>query len=281
VAAGQHPAISGDGSTVAYETPNGLTVVDLGSGDTGTIGGSTPSLDAHGRVLALVSPNPLLPAAPPDVASTYTFERLDTITASPAQVGYGRLTIGLPGQTRTVTVTNGGPGPTVVTGVGITGPYVLITNTCQEFVLHDNQSCELVVLLIPNTAGTPTGTLTITTSDDGDQPETATIPLSATVVPPTVPTMTVRPTVAYGGQVIRVTGAAFPAGTTLTLSWDRGLGTTTVTTDANGGLTASIAIFPDDQLGARHLVATGPGGTTLATLPFLVEANPKEPPFHK
>lgn len=281
VAAGQHPAISGDGGTVAYETPNDLIVVDPGAGNTETIAGSTPSLDAHGRVLALVSPNQLLPAAPPNVVSTYTFERLDTITANPAQVGYGRLTAGLPGQTRTVTVTNGGPGPTVVTGVGITGGYVLIANGCQGFVLHGNQSCELVVLLIPTTTGTPAGTLTITTSDDGDPTETTTIPLSATVVAPTVPTMNVRPTVAYGGQVIRATGAAFPVGTRLTLSWDRGLGTTTVMTDAGGGFTADVVIFPDDQLGARHLVATGPGGNTLATLPFLVEANPKEPPFHK
>jgi hypothetical protein len=104
--------------------------------------------------------------------------------------------------------------------------------------------------------------------------------LDATVVVPTTPLLTLSPRVADGGQVVHATGIAFPPNITLTLKWNQGLGGTTVTTNTTGGFTANLVIFPDDLLGERALVAVDPTNTALATLNFLVEASPQEPPFH-
>jgi len=215
------------------------------------------------------------------VISTYTFERFDQLQPDPATVGYGRLTAGLPGQTRTVTVTDTGLGPTTIIGTDITGPFVLSGNTCQGIVLHHGQSCVLTVLFTPTTAGNPTGRLTLTTQADGEPPKAITVGLNANVVVPTSPLLTLSPRVGSGGQVVHATGVAFPDNVLLTLTWNHGLGTTTVMTDPTGRFTANLVIFPDDLLGERALLAVDPTGTALATLPFLVEANPQEPPFHQ
>ncbi|HEX4705086.1 MAG TPA: choice-of-anchor D domain-containing protein, partial [Pseudonocardiaceae bacterium] len=302
----QTPMLSQDGSTLAFtsfatnlvspptiSSALNLYLVDLGPGTPGielvapngnsvaaegTIG--EPSLDAHGRVLALTSNTQLLPTAPANVTSTYTFERFGQLQTNPGSVGFGRLVAGLPGQTHTITVTDTGLGPATVTAIGITGGFRLTLNTCLALVLHHGQTCQLTVLFTPIAAGSPTGVLTVTTADDGDPPAGTTIGLSATVVVPTTPVLTLSPTVSYGGQVVHATGVKFPAGTTLTLAWNRGLGVATVVSDANGGFHTDLVIFPDDLLGIRALIATGPTGTMLATVPFLVEANPQEPPFH-
>jgi hypothetical protein len=292
----QNPVISQDGSTVAFLSnagnapnlylanlappsieliaPNGVSLPDNSIID-------LPALDAHGRVVAMATNAQLVPSAPPDVISTYTFERFDQLQPDPATIGYGPLVAGLPGQTRTVTVTDIGLGPTTVIGTDVTGPFRLTGNTCQGTVLHHGQSCVLTVLFIPTTAGTPTGRLTLTTQADGEPTKTTSVGLNATVVVPTTPLLILSPRVGSGGQVVHATGVAFPANLQLALTWNHGLGATAVTTDAAGGFTANLVIFPDDLLGTRALLAVDPTGTALATLPFLVEASPQEPPFHK
>jgi Tol biopolymer transport system component len=281
----QNPVISQDGSTVAFLSTNNLYLADLGPGTPGTeliTSGiiDLPALDATGRVVAMSTNTQLVPTAPVDVTSTYTFERFDQIQTNPTNVGYGQLVAGLPGQTRTVTVTNTGLGPTTVIGTDITGPFRLTNNTCQNTVLHHGQSCVLTVLSTPTTAGSQAGRLTVTTEADGEPNNTTNVSLDATVVVPTTPLLTLSPTVADGGQVVHATGVAFPPNITLTLKWNQGLGKTTVTTSTAGGFTANLVIFPDDLLGERTLLAIDPTGTVLTTLKFLVEASPQEPPFH-
>ncbi|HEX5406187.1 MAG TPA: hypothetical protein VFX16_28250, partial [Pseudonocardiaceae bacterium] len=215
-----------------------------------------------------------------DVDSIYTFERFGRLVISPGSVSYGRLITGLPGQTRTVTVTDTGLGPVTFTGVRVGSPFLLSLDSCVGTVLHHGQSCTATVLFRPVRAGHPTGVLTWTTADDGEPPQQTGVDLGATVVTPTVPLLTVSPTVAYGGEVVRATGVAFPANSTVTLSWQAGLGTTKATVGADGQFSVDVVIFPDDVLGSRSLLATGSTGTVLASAPFLAEANPAEPPFH-
>lgn len=297
------PAISPDGSTVAFGSlatnllgppPTGakpaanLFVADIGPGTRGimlvTPSGSLgirPSLDEHGRLVAFESTGRLLPSAPARVDSVYTFERFGNLVVSPGVVSYGRLIAGLPAQNRGVTVTNSGPGPVTFTGVRITGQYVLTLESCAGNVLHAGQTCQAVILFRPISAGHPTGVLTWTTTDDGEPPRQTGVDITATVVVPAAPLLTVSPTVAYGGEVVRATGAAFPANATITLTWSNGLGVTRATTNASGTFSVDVVLFPDDLLGQRMLQAAGPTGIQLATTPFLASAAPEEPPFHK
>jgi hypothetical protein len=299
------PVLSADGSTVAFVSsarnllPRPVTgeavnlyLVDLAPGSPGLMavaptdagladGGALgePALDAHGRITALRGNARLTADAPSDVDSTYTFERLGRLAADPPTVGYGRLLAGLPAQNRGVTVTDVGPGPATVTGAGVDGPYTLVTDTCLRLVLHPGQHCDLGVRFTPTTAGTHPGALTVTTADDGEAAETTSIGLAATVAVPTSPLLSVSPSVAVGGEVVTATGLAFPASSVVDLHWSQGLGTGAAVTDSTGRFTATLVIQPDDVLGVRTLVATGPTGTALATTRFLVDRRSEEPPF--
>jgi hypothetical protein len=178
-------------------------------------------------------------------------------------------------------VTNTGLGPVTFTGVRVGSPFLLSLESCVGVVLHHGQKCSAIVLFRPVRAGHPAGVLTWTTADDGEPPQQTGVDLGATVVVPTVPLLTVSPTIAYGGEVVRATGVAFPANSVVTLSWNVGLGRTTASVGANGQFAVDVVIFPDDVLGARSLLAAGPTGTVLASASFLAAANPEEPPFHR
>ncbi|HEX3648713.1 MAG TPA: hypothetical protein VHV49_09795 [Pseudonocardiaceae bacterium] len=302
-AGARDPVISPDGSTIAFgslatdlrgPSPAGakpvanLFVADIGPGTPGIMlvtpqasAGIRPSLDEHGRLVAFESTSRLLPSAPLRVDSVYTFERFGNLVVSPGVVSFGRLIAGLPAQNRGVTVTNTGPGPVTFTGVRITGSYVLTLESCAGAVLHIGQTCQAIILFRPLRAGHPTGTLTWTTADDGEPPQQTGVDITATVVVPAAPLLTVSPTVAYGGEVVRATGVAFPPNATITLTWSKGLGATKATTNASGQFSVDVVLFPDDMLGRRNLLAAGPTGTQLASAPFLASAAPEEPPFHK
>jgi hypothetical protein len=284
VAAGTDPAISQDGSTVAFATGRAVLLADLG-GRTVPVARSgrpvvRPSLDAHGRLVAFDTSGALLPGLSSGVDSTYLFERNGKLTFAPGSVGYGRLFAGAGDETRTVTVTDTGPGPITVTGLALTGPFRVVTQTCVGGLLRPGLRCTVTVLFRPVRAGRSSGELTWTTADNGEPPAQVGVPVSADVVVPTVPLLTVAPTVAYAGQVVRVTGAAFPAGV-VTLRWDVGLGTRRVAVGADGTFTTDVVLFPDDRLGPRSLLAVGPSGTVLAAAPVLAAASPAEPPFHR
>jgi hypothetical protein len=317
ISPGSEPAITQDGATVAFvasldEAPTNLYLADLdpaGTVITPTIPAHTtdfsvnrPSLDQHGRLVAFQTSGQLDPAAPVDTDSVYTYERFGQLTFDPSPVDYGDLDLGSPPQTRTVTVTNSGPGPSTVTAATSDAPFQLVANTCQDLLLRHGQSCTLTVQFDPSAVGSATGTLTATTADDGEAPVPANTTLTANVptpitpttpVPPTGPTttvptppgtvtavLTVAPTVAYGGEVVQANGVGFPANTALTLIWDHGLGQTSVRSDASGRFTAPMVIFRNDELGTRNLEAVTLTGT-LATTPVLVERRPMEPPFHE
>ncbi len=301
-ASGSDPVISQDGSTVAFAStatnlPGSSTggqalnayLDDLGPGTTGlvrvgSLAGSKaavrPALDAHGRLVAFESTSRLLPTAASGVDSAYLFGRFGELAFAPSSISFGKLVAGLPQQTRTVTVTDTGLGPITFTGVAITGPFRLIVDSCAGLVLHRGQRCVATVVCRPVGAGRPAGVLTWTTADDGEPPVRTGVRIGATIVLPTAPLLTVSPTVADSGQVVRATGAAFPAGV-VTLRWSAGLGTTTAVVGADGRFAVDLVIFPDDLLGQRTLLAAGPSGTVLASAAFLAVPDPEQPPFHK
>lgn len=287
VAPGSAPAISQDGSTVAFSAGPAVLLFDLGPGTRGSVPVARtgrpvlrPSLDAHGRLVAFDTSGALLPGVPSGVDTTYLFERTGRLAFAPTSVAYGRVIAGVGDQTRTVTVTNTGVGPITVTGLRLTGPFRVVTQTCAGGLLRRGQRCTVTVLFRPVRAGRPTGELTWTTADNGEPPALAGVPVTATVVVPAVPLLTVSPTVAYAGQVVRVTGTAFPAGV-VTLRWEVGLGSRSVVAGLDGTFAADVVIFPDDRLGRRSLLAVGPTGTVLASAPVLAAASPAEPPFHR
>ena len=86
------------------------------------------------------------------------------------------------------------------------------------------------------------------------------------------------------GTTTLVTGTDFPPGTTVTLTWDRGITAATpveVTADATGAFEVSIFLLPHDIPGPRVLTAGTPGGSAAfpgVTADYLVVEGTGQPP---
>jgi hypothetical protein len=241
-----------------------------------------PDVDAHGGLVTFQTSQRLVPAAPPAVTSVYTFEREPALAFQPSPVSFGTLKTGNVAATLTVTVTDAGPGPGTVTTAGTTTPFGINIGACAGALLHDGGSCVLTVSLIPQHAGSETGSLTATVTDVFGSPGDFSVPITATVIVPAQPEaarLTLNPGVAPPEQVTDVTGTGFLAGQRVTLSWNHGLGQVSVVANASGRLTAVMVIFPDDFTGPRVLHARDLSSQVLATANFLVQQPSVEPPF--
>lgn len=244
-------------------------------------GSGLPAIDAHGRLVVFQSADQLTAPAAVDVENVYTAERFPHLEASPATIAFGSLL--LPGaspgsreaHTITVRITNAGPGPATVTSMGLIGSFTLGAQTCLDVVLHAGTGCAATVTFTPVRVGHFTGGLDVTTTDDGEP--AVSFPVTATAAV-TAPVLTLSPPVDVPGQVTQVEGTGFPAATAITLTWNPGLGTATVTSDSAGRFTLAMLIFPDDVIGPRQLVAEA-AGKMLVTTKFLVDPPPVEPPF--
>jgi hypothetical protein len=85
-------------------------------------------------------------------------------------------------------------------------------------------------------------------------------PPSPNSPPPRVlnPVLTLTPAVGPPGTIVTARGADFPANMQVQVSWSQGIVSTTaapITTDASGGFTTRVLVFPHDALGARVLTA--------------------------
>lgn len=304
-AASYAPALSADGSTVAYvSTATDLTATDLtakatprgaanvfvrvlaapgslllsASGTSLPPGNdiALPAIDAHGGLITFQTSQRLLAAAPPGVPSIYTTRLLPVLTFRPDPVSFGRLPAGSPGVTRTITLTDSGPGPGTVTLAGSHSAFGISSGTCAHAMLHPGASCEITVILPPLPPGTARGAVTAVTTDDSGADRTFTVPETVTAV---APVLTLTPPVAPPGQVTTVTGRGFAPGQQVIVSWNRGTGQAAAIASSSGRFTVIVVIFPDDGTGPRILRARDAAGLQLAAAPFLVQQPSVQPPF--
>lgn len=86
----------------------------------------------------------------------------------------------------------------------------------------------------------------------------ATATFTVTCAEPTKPVLTITPSTAPPGFVVRVVGAGFPKDSTIFLRWSDGIGAATpiqVPTDPDGGFDRQVLIFKHDFLGLRTMTA--------------------------
>lgn len=122
--------------------------------------------------------------------------------------------------------------------------------------------------------GTPGGQKTVEACQSCDSPDVvaASAPFDVT------PRLFVLPFSSRPGGVVTADGDGFPAGAPITLTWSRGLGTTTVLADASGEFSTPVLVFRKDQLGLRDLQATISGAEDVAaTTPFLAVPGSAQP----
>jgi hypothetical protein len=279
------PVVTEDATAVAFVSRTdgtaNLYISTIGRGATSVLpagfppGTSVglPSVDAIGRLTTFPATGALVPSAPKDGTSVYTFSRLPRLSPEPASTAFGSVLLDSGARRGRITVTDIGPGPGTVTAVTATGPFQV--TGCLGALLSSLGACVVTVTFTPSTTGRQTGRLIVTTEDDGDPPIGATVPMAADVP---APRLSVSPDVATYGEAVQVTGTGFPPGQSIALSWTIGLGSATTRVARSGTAVATMVIFPDDVIGPRTLLATS---TTrvLARASFLVQQPPQEPPF--
>jgi hypothetical protein len=103
-------------------------------------------------------------------------------------------------------------------------------------------------------------------------------------VPCVEPTMVIAPLAGSAGTTTVVTGTDFPPGSTVTLTWDRGITAATpveVTADQTGAFEVSIFLLPHDIPGPRVLTAGTPNDPAAfpgVTADYLVVEGTGQPP---
>jgi hypothetical protein len=127
-------------------------------------------------------------------------------------------------------------------------------------------SCDLQVVFTPTAGGRRSAQVVVTARDGGY----ATLLVSGDAFYD--PTLVASKSTIVAGSRLNLTGSGFAPNATITVSWADGTGaSTSVVTDAVGGLSAQVVVRATDRTGARKLVAQGADGQ-VATVEVLVLA---------
>ncbi len=108
---------------------------------------------------------------------TFTVSTSGSVTASPTSLTFGNQALNTPSVPMNVTLANSTASAVTVNAPGITGDFLISSNSCGSSVAANSQ-CAIGVEFQPTATGTRTGTLTISDSPDSASPHS--IALSGT-----------------------------------------------------------------------------------------------------
>ena len=235
-----------------------------------------PALSADGSAVVFASDaNDLTDGDTNTATDVYLRRFTPTLTLDPAD--FGSQLVGQP-VTKPVTVRAQGFGPLSLVAAGtalggaVPGDYAVAAGgTCTNAVLHETETCQLLVTFKPTALGVRAATLTVTPRG----PAPATAALTGVGI---APKLVAAPPLAPPGAVSKVTGSGFPAGSTVLLTLDGMPGTLTVTVNGQGAFTVPLVILPHTNPGKRQLHAVVNGSTIQVSIDFLVVPGALQPP---
>ena len=185
---------------------------------------------ATGNRTATVSINDNAPSSPQTISLTGTGV-IPTATLSPTSLTFSSQLIKTSSATQTVTVTNSGSGPLLISGIAITGTNsgdFTQTNTCGTQLGGGGASCTVTVTFTPTAAGSRTANLTITDNNNGKNPNYDVVTLTGVGVAPMATLSSSK--VDFGSQAVGSTSSAMAV--TLT---NNGSGALTITSTVVSG----------------------------------------------
>jgi hypothetical protein len=103
-----------------------------------------------------------------------------TVTLSPTSLVFGKIAVGATSVTKTVTLTNDGPGTLNISGISTSGDFALVAFTSKKkcgTTLAAGAACLIKVDFVPTAKGARTGDLAITDNGAGSPQQ---VPLSGT-----------------------------------------------------------------------------------------------------
>jgi hypothetical protein len=153
-----------------------LTTISVGfAGDFNAVSSCGGSLAGHSSCTISVTYVPKVTGAETGTLTVVDALRTQTVSLSgmglapagvsltPVTLNMGNLGVGLTSAAQTITLTNNGGSPLVMSGASVTGDFVLYGNTCPA-TLAAGSACALAVKFVPSATGLRTGTLTVTDS---------------------------------------------------------------------------------------------------------------------
>jgi len=170
-----------------------LTFTGTGFGDSGmtppktiSAGQSAPltltfaptSTGAASGSLTIASNDPTTPSAVVSLSGTGSSTALGQLSVNPASVSFGNVTVGTT-NSQTIQLGNTGTTALTVSQVGVTGSGFGTTGLTLPLTLNAGQTSTFNTQFSPTSAGSATGSLTITSNAPGSP---ATVPLSGTGV---------------------------------------------------------------------------------------------------
>ncbi len=159
--------------TNAGDVPLLLVAASITAGDFTATNDCGSSLAAHSTCAIDVTFVPTAPGPRTGVLSISDQVRLQTIplngtgiappgvSLAPANINFGSWGVGLNSPVQTVTLTNNGGLPLSIASTAITGDFAVASSTCGSTLAAGN-SCNVVLLFAPATAGARNGVLTLT-----------------------------------------------------------------------------------------------------------------------
>jgi hypothetical protein len=244
-------------------------------------GSAAPALSGDGSILAFESEATNLAAGAHGSTDVYLRARLPKAVVTPAALSFPARPVGSTSPPAPVTVRNAGAGPLVLGSVALAGvdpaAFTIVANGCAAAVLEHGEACVVTVSFKPLVPGSSVAGLVVT---DNDPTGTQTVPLDGGTLAPTI---VVDPAIGAPGFVTSAIGTNFPPGASVSLTWSVGLTASmpAVVADAAGSFTVQVLILPRDTLGPRVLdgTFTASGGGSAASQPFLVVPGTGQPPF--
>jgi hypothetical protein len=213
---------------------------------------------------------------PRETVSVNQGTQAPAVRISPPTLAFPGQAVGTKSPPQTVTLTSSGTAPVVIgaalIGGANAGDFAKVADRCSGTTLAPGMSCAVQVLFAPSVGGPRSAALEFA---DNVPPGVQGVTLVGNLA-----VLTLDPPIGPPGFVTVARGIGFPAGASVRLSWDRGIGTVNTKADAQGGLRVPVLIFLHDRLGQRNLTASGTGGFTFvpASATFLAVAPPVQAP---
>jgi WD40-like Beta Propeller Repeat len=216
--------------------------------------------DRRGQVQVRVRGGRVFPVDLSGIGTAQPVPRGPAFSAGPNPLTFGQRPLLSSGPESTVTVTNLGGSPLVISAVAVVGPgapgdYAISANTCTT--VQPNGQCRVTVRFSPQLPGDRTANLQFTHNAGGP----TLIGLRGSAV---APVLDVNPGVTPPGRVVTVIGRQFPPGKTVTLTYTTAPGTSKATVAADGTFRADLLVFPKSKPENRTVVATVDGSPALS-----------------
>jgi len=216
-ALGEAPAVSIP-STTSTTTPGSTTGGSSTGGTTSSTGGTTSgSTTGSTRGTTSTSGSSTSGTRGATTTTTTTVAPGAGVSASPAAFDFAPTIVDAGRRTALVEIVNNGTAAITVIGVRLdpaeAGSFQIVETTCSEASIAVGARCEITLSFAPTATGDQSVSVVVSLEGGTD----IIVPVTGIGAPS--PTVNLIPGVATLGQVVTVSGAGFPTGITLDVTW--------------------------------------------------------------